>query len=357
MKYFSDCIQFKGDLPCKPNKEFGIECADCKYYTPVSKRILIIKLGAMGDVIRTTPLVSRYKELYPNCKITWLTLYPDILPAEHIHEILPFNVNTITYLNEAEFDILINLDKEKEACALAKKIVAPEKYGYTLEKNQATPFNQLANHKYLTGIFDDFSKSNTLSYCEEIFAICGLEYKGEEYLLDNQSSANYDWSNIDKNKKVIGLNTGCGGRWTTRLWPEEYFSELAVMLLDEGYEVVLLGGEQEHERNSEISFKSGAKYLGYFPLKQFISQIDQCDLIVTQVTMGMHLTLGLKKKIVLMNNIFNPHEFDVFGRGEIVMPDKECACFYAGKCKLGQTCMYDLPVSKVFSSIKKVLGI
>jgi heptosyltransferase-2 len=38
--------------------------------------------------------------------------------------------------------------------------------------------------------------------------------------------------------------------------------------------------------------------------------------------MGMHITLALGKKIVLMNNIFNPYEFDLFGKGEIVAPIK-----------------------------------
>jgi ADP-heptose:LPS heptosyltransferase len=355
--FHSNCLHFKGDVPCKPHKLHGVKCDSCSFFKPIDKRILLIKLGAIGDVIRTTPLVVYYKSIYPNCKITWLTLTPAILPAGEIDEILAFNLESISYLQEASFDIAINLDKEKEACALLKKVDAKEKFGYTLFQNQASPVNHLAHHKYLTGIFDDVSQANTLSYCQEIFAICGLAYNGEKYLLDNHQDKHFDWAAIQKSKTVIGLNTGCGGRWTTRLWPADYFVELAKLLLDNDFEVILLGGEQEHERNTDIAFQSGAKYLGYFPLPQFINLIDQCDLVVTQVTMAMHLTLGLQKKIVLMNNIFNPYEFDLFGNGEIVMPNKDCACFYAGKCKLGQTCMYDLPVDKVFSSIKNTLNL
>src|SRR5690606_5170679 len=184
-----------------------------------------------------------------------------------------------------------------------------------------------------------------------------LEYKGEPYQLDNHADKNYVWNQIDRSKKIIGLNTGCGDRWTTRLWPSSYFSELASQLLAKGYEVILLGGEQEDPRNKEIASTSGAKYLGHFPLSQFINLIDQCDLVVTQVTMGMHLTLGLQKKIVLMNNIFNPHEFDLFGKGEIVMPDKECTCFYRGKCIQGESCMKDLPVNKVYEAVERVIAI
>jgi heptosyltransferase-2 len=354
-KFNADCLHFKGDVPCLPHKENGYHCDNCPKYTPISKRILIIKLGAIGDVIRTTPLVNTYKKMYPDCKITWLTQTPAILPKGQIDEILKFDFASSLYLQEAQFDIAINLDKEKEASALLLKVKANEKYGYILKDNVSQPVNDLAFHKYHTGLFDDVSQANTLNYCQEIYALCGLEYQGEPYLLDNHANAGYVWSQIDKTKKVIGLNTGCGDRWTTRLWPIDYFIELAKKLINDGFEVILLGGEQEDKRNLEIKEKSGAKYLGYFSLPQFINLIDQCDLVVTQVTMGMHLTLGLQKKIVLMNNIFNPHEFDLFGNGEIVMPEKKCECFYRGQCKFGQSCMSNLPPQMVYDAVNRLI--
>jgi ADP-heptose:LPS heptosyltransferase len=356
MNFFKpDCLHFKGDVPCNPHKQHGYHCDNCVAYTPISKRILIIKLGAIGDVIRTTPLVTKYKAMYPNCKITWLTMTPAILPKGQIDEILKFDYASAMYLQHAEFDIAINLDKEKEASALLLTVKAKEKYGYVLKDNVSQPMNDLANHKFHTGLFDDVSKANTMNYCQEIFQLCDLEYNGEPYLLDNHADKGFTWPQIDRTKKIIGLNTGCGDRWTTRLWPKHYFADLAKQLLAEGYEVLLLGGEQEDPRNKEIQAASGAKYLGFFPLPQFINLIDQCDLVVTQVTMGMHLTLGLQKKIVLMNNIFNSNEFDLFGNGEIVSPDKECLCFYRGQCVTGVSCMNDLPVEKVLAALNRTI--
>jgi heptosyltransferase-2 len=108
--YHSDCLYLKGDVPCNPHKEHGYHCGDCPSYKKISKRILIIKLGAIGDVIRTTPLISTYKLMYPDCKITWLTHTPAILPAGKIDEILKFDYASALYLQHAEFDIAINLD-------------------------------------------------------------------------------------------------------------------------------------------------------------------------------------------------------------------------------------------------------
>ncbi|GAB6283124.1 MAG: hypothetical protein STSR0008_18800 [Ignavibacterium sp.] len=76
---------------------------------------------------------------------------------------------------------------------------------------------------------------------QEIFEICGYEFNVEEYILD--IPGNDHKFDIAKNKKVIGLNTGCGGQWTSRLWPIEYWIKLAKNLLKKNYEVILLGGE------------------------------------------------------------------------------------------------------------------
>ena len=87
-----------------------------------------------------------------------------------------------------------------------------------------------------------------------------------------------------------------------------------------------------------------------------ISLVNQCELVVTAVTMGMHLAIGLKKKLVLMNNIFNPYEFEMYGRGEIVEPDKECTCYFSPKCKNKEYfCMEHLTVNKIFEAIERQL--
>ncbi len=355
--YKPDCLHFRGDLPCKPHKESGYHCDDCPAYSSILHRILIIKLGAMGDVIRTTPLIVKLRELYPAAKFTWLTLTPDILPKTDIHEVLGFELKNILYIQKVNWDIAINLDKDKEAGALIDELSAKQKFGFTLKDGAVQPINELAHHKFKTGLFDDVSKANTKSYPQEIFEICGYEYQGEPYLLENHEDKGYKWD-LDKSKTTIGLNTGCGDRWTTRLWSTEKWVELIKLLQQKNVNVLLLGGKQEDERNQELQKLTGALYFGYFPLQQFINLVNQCELIVTQVTMAMHITLGLGKKIVLMNNIFNPYEFNVTENyGIIVQPDKTCKCYYRGQCVDGISCMENLGAEKVFEAVHSVLSL
>ncbi len=351
-----DCRHFRGDLPCRPNKTDGYVCAGCPAYAPVTQRILIIKLGAIGDVIRTTPLLRRLRHERPGCAITWLTLTPAILPQGEIEEILKFDFASALQLQARQFDVVINLDKEKEACALLNTIAATEKFGYALRPHDgvAWPANALAEHKFLTGIFDQTSQANTKPYVQEIFELCGFDFRGEEYVFDTHADKGYDWSHLPAAPGPrIGLNTGCGDRWTTRLWSDARWIALIGGLQRAGYTPILLGGEAEDARNRLLHAATGAAYPGTFPLPQFINLLHQLDGIVTQVTMAMHISIALRKPTILMNNIFNPHEFDLYGRGQIVGPDKSCVCFYRGTCQLGTSCMEDLPAEKVLRAVRE----
>lgn len=351
----TDCKFFRGDLPCKPHKEFGVHCDGCEHYTARTEKILIIKLGAIGDVIRTTPLLERVWQEHPSAAIWWLTRSPEMVPSS-VDKVLPFTLESILLLQNTEFDLLFNLDKDAEACALALQIQATTKRGFILQDGKPAPVDADAVHKYHTGLFDDINKANAKSYPQEIFEICGWEFNGEQYILE--APAHKAWNIPSEGKPIIGLNTGCGGRWTSRLWAEERWEQLVAALQREGYCPLLLGGEQEHEKNSRLAARTGAAYLGYFSLREFTSLMNQCDAVVTAVTMAMHLAIGLKKPLILFVNIFNPHEFELYGRGEILTPEHPCTCFFQATCSNAEyQCMEHISVERVVGAVGRSLAL
>lgn len=353
-----DCVHFRGGIPCKPNKTSGVNCITCNEYRPVSKRILIIKLGALGDVIRTTPLVVKFRKLFPDCHITWLTQSPDVLPREGINVIMRPDAFSLFSLSQSQFDIAINLDKEQEACQLLAAVSASEKFGYDWQNGQLAPATAAATHKLMTGFFDDLSRENTKSYLEEIFEICHFEFQGEPYLINKNSDLAEKWNHVLQERAagrmIVGLNTGCGPRWNTRLWPVEYWQELAITLREAGFFPVFLGGSLEDEKNTRMSAQTETYYPGHFSLEEFIALTDACDIILTQVSMMMHIATALQKKMVLMNNIFNKHEFELYGRGEIIEPSTGCVCYYGNTCLRGESCMHHLKPAEVAAAISRV---
>jgi len=349
MKVKTDCRFFRGDMPCRPHKTDRVHCEGCRFYDAITKKILIIKLGAIGDVIRTTPLLRKLKEIYPGAQIHWLTQSPQILPAQWIDAVYSFRPEHIEILKQIDFDILYNLDKDHEACALCNRIRSEEKHGFILKYGTCHPANAAAENKWLTGLFDDLNQKNQKSYPQEIFEICGFDFQGEEYILDLPEKRSW---NLPDGNPVVGLNTGCGARWKSRLWPDDHWIALAKSLKEAGYTVLFLGGEQEHQKNMSMAKLSGTHYLGHFSLPVFISLMNQCDIVVTAVTMALHIALGLKKKVVLFNNIFNRHEFEMYGRGIIIEPPNTCLGCFMGDCE--KACMELIEPVKVLNAVKQI---
>ena len=353
-----DCRYFRGGIPCKPNKEFNATCLNCTFYDPIKTRILIIKLGALGDVIRSTPLIEKFRKEFPSSHITWLTQSPDILPKGKIEELYKFDFLSLYNIQHTHYDVAVNLDKDKEACVLLSQVSADKKYGYTLEDGHIAPANSKSEHKLMTGFFDDLSKSNTKNYIQEIFEICNFEFKGEDYQINLNEQLSASWNDklisLAQGKKIIGLNTGCGPRWNTRLWKDEYWIETANLLIDQGFFPMFLGGELEHEKNQRLSEQSKAYYPGHFSLEEFIALTNCCNTIITQVTMMMHIATALRKKMVLMNTIFNPHEFELYGRGVIIGPEKGCDCYFGNTCIHNEPCMQTILPTTIAEAVQNL---
>jgi ADP-heptose:LPS heptosyltransferase len=350
-----DCRHFRGEIPCRPNKLRDQVCPSCDSYDPVQTRILIIKLGALGDVIRSTPLITRFREVYPGAHITWITHSPAILPKDRLDKIYSFDHRAVYSLLHQRFDVAVNLDKDLEACSLLADVQAETKFGFTLKDHHIAAATPHAEHKLITGFFDNLSKANTKNYLEEIFEICGLDFRGETYILGANPVLADRWKTLRAQaggKKIIGLNTGCGKRWLTRLWPEAYWLQLIRELQQEGYFPLLLGGPDEDARNKQYAAETGALYPGTFSLEEFIALSSHCDVVLTAVSMMMHIAIGLKIPLVLFNNIFNRHEFELYGRGVIVEPESGCDCYFGNTCSRERHCMKDLPVATVLSAIR-----
>ena len=388
-----DCSHFEGYIPCKPNKKFDVQCDNCSHYDKDSSaiinldtqeallkeiynicdfttkngalekpiisanviKILFIKLGAIGDVIRTTPLIEKYKNEYGDCHFSWITHSPQVVPKDEVDLVYKWNEASVSFLANQEFDIAINLDKDKEACMLLTHVDAKDKFGFIWRDGHIDIATDKAEHKLITGLFDHISKKNTKNYLEEIFEICHFKFNKEEYMINLNESLSEQWKEkfktLANGKIIIGLNTGCGLRWKTRLWPKDYWVELIKDLEKQGYFCLLMGGPDEDETNRYYQSKTRATYLGTFSLEEFIAITNNTDIIVTPVSMMMHIALALKKQLMLFHNIFNVHEFELYGRGVIIEPTSGCDCYFGNSCSREKRCMNDISVQDVLSNI------
>lgn len=276
------------------------------------KKILIIKLGALGDVLRTRPILKGIKEKHPESEIWWITkpssrevLEDDIL----IDKILTL---PIIELNET-FDELYNFDIEEEATSLAKLINANKKYGFSSEQGFVSTFNFPAEY-YLNTMFDDETKkTNKKTYQEIMFNTAELPYKKQHTMLDlSEQDKQYAKEFIEKNninlnnKKLIGIHIGSSSRWPSRSWTYSKIKDFIIKAKQKEYEVLLFGGSNEKTKQERVIRELNNQGINIFrnnpdnTIKQFASLVNICDKMVCSDSLSLHVSLALKKPTICL---------------------------------------------------------
>jgi len=363
-----DCRFFVSEKPCKFRRDCSIDTS-CPDYESMGKRILIIKLAAIGDVLRTTPILPVLKKKYASSHITWITedASQSVLDANpYIDRLLIPSQENILRLQVERFDLLICLDKDTLATSLASLVKADQKLGFALsKKGHLYPLNEEARYLFRLGVSDELKfKRNRKTYQQLIFEALGIKEEYGEYVINlPEKYTSYaeriagQWR-AHNGRLIIGLNTGAGKRFATKRWEIASFIKLADKLTEDlNAQVVLLGGPEETERNKEISAQTKTKVIDsgcHHSLKEFMGLINQCHLIVTGDTLALHLSIALKKLIVTFFGSTCHQEIDLYGRGVSLVSDVDCAPCYRAHCE-SMICMKSICVQDMFQACKDVL--
>lgn len=362
-----DCRHFLGHKPCS----FRRECDGCPFYEPFGFRILIIKLAAMGDVLRTTPLLRGLKQAHPGCHISWLT-EPDVFPllqgVSDIDRLIPYTPEWAMRLQCEAFDRLFCFDKEPKATALAMQIRAKRKTGFGMgEFGNVAPLDKESEYTFDLGINDELKfRKNTKTYPELIYECAGLPYSSaQEYvfadLRDEIGAAREDLRRLGARPEdlKVGLNTGAGEVFATKKWTEEGYTRLAERLASElGVKVLLLGGPREVERNARIASSAAHSVINTGndnPIRKFAGIVGNCDLLVTGDTLALHLAIGLKVPVLVLLGPTCHQEIELYGRGAKIISDFECSPCYLSRCPKETTCMDATPVERVYEEARRLI--
>lgn len=362
----TDCRHYNGYKPCG----FGENCDGCPHYDPCGKRILIIKLGAAGDVIRTTPILGSLRDADKDCHVTWITdpISVDLLAQTgSIDRLLPYSAENCMVLQSQKFELLINFEKEPRALALAELVSAERKLGFAPGRNgKAYIYNSESLYALRLGLSDELKfRTNRKSYPRIIHEMIGLDYDGQDYdvgLSDEAQRLGAEFAlqhDLDPAVPVVGLNTGCGEVFQTKQWTFEGFLELIDYLRERGdCRIVLLGGPREVQLNAELLDRAGPGVVDSGcdnTIEQFMGIIGHCDLVLSADTMAMHIAIGLRKEIVALFGSTCHQEVDLFGRGEKIITDFPCSPCYLKTCPEEHTCMQALQAPTVAEAISRRL--
>ena len=368
--YKADCRHFIGEKPCAPHKAEGVVCKDCPRYDPVSERILIIKLDAAGDVLRSTSILPAFKKNNPGLSIWWVTensSLPLLQKNPFIDVLLSVDSALPGLLGGTSFGKAFNFDMSRKAAAILQEANSPVKKGFGLSKEGVVvPLESSAEQWFEMGIFDSVKRANQRTYQDHLFQLGGLSYAGEipQLILTPKETAWADLfakkNKLSKFKKIVGLNIGSGGRWPMKRWRLDGFTWLAKQLKKKYPKVgvLLYGGPEERELMPALTRKLKGACLATGTentLRQFASLVGLTDVLVTGDTLALHVGVALNKRLVAYFGPTSDTEIDLYGRGEKVLPTSSCQCYYQNQCTQKVSCMDNLKEMDMLAAVERQL--
>lgn len=305
-------------------------------------KVLIIKLGysetidpaigkitSLGDVLRTTVI------LYPFAadQVTWLVdeqAYPLLAGNPYIERILPFDLLSVLQLQRERFDTVINLEKVPGVCALADSISAWRRYGFRFDELHGVAEAYDGCEKVVSLCKNgDLKRTYQGSWQESLLQIVGAEWTGQEYILGYRPKSDESFD--------VGLNWAVGSKWPNKAWPRDNWSELASSLTAEGV---------------SVSWQQGMENL-----YEYMEWINSCRLLVTNDSLGLHIAIALKKKVVVLYGPTNPNETYFYGKGEVIYPGEALPCIpcLEPRCRHERSCMESILPTTVKDAVHRLM--
>jgi heptosyltransferase-2 len=251
---------------------------------------LIVKLGATGDVVRTTPVLRRLEG-----HVTWVTASKNRTLLENLGA-LPVDLHVISWeersiLDGKPYDLVVHLEDDFETAAIQKLVRTGRVFGSYIDNNGRMAYTEDSSQWFNLSLIsvhgrkkaDELKLQNRRTYQELIFEGLGLGFEGEKYLLPptTKSCLNGD----------VAIASGAGPVWPMKKW--EYFAWLKSELESRGFAVNFLPKRPT--------------------LLEHLSDVRGHRCLVSGDSLPMHLALGSNIPCVGLFNCTSPWEIYDYG--------------------------------------------
>lgn len=256
---------------------------------------LIIKLGAAGDVVRTTSLLRVLSG-----DIHWLTSDLNSVILEGVAGIARlFTWEGRESVRPYTYDLVINLEDSMEVGDLLKTLRYKELFGAYLGDEGSLTYTGNSKEWFDLSLISSFGKEkadelkfqNRKTYQEMIFRGLGYEFKNEQYCLPRAVRSQLTGD--------IAISNSCGTVWPMKNWA--YYDDLKKKFEEAGISVNYLP-----KRDSVLDH---------------IGDIQSHKYLISGDTLPMHIALGSGIKCVTIFTCTSPWEINGYGlQKKVVSP-------------------------------------
>lgn len=323
------------------------------------KRILIVKLSSIGDVVHALPALSALRNKFPESYIAWVVkkqIADIIIGHPHLDEVITYEGprKTAKKLRSLKFDLAIDFQGLFRSGFLTFISGAKTRLGFS-RANSRELSRLFLNQRVTPGEEDRHVIDKNLSLLRPL----GIEVKQKEFIIPVSRENREYVANFLREREItssdilVALHPGAS--WSSKLWPEKKWAELVDRLIEElKVKAILLWGPEDKnsidriakmtENRPIISCQTNLKELAYL--------ISKCRLFVGGETGPLHIACALNIPTIALIGPTDSIRNGPYGEGHIVIEkDLPCRRCWRHKCKR-LDCMKLITVGEVFSTVK-----
>ncbi|MBM4276296.1 MAG: glycosyltransferase family 9 protein [Deltaproteobacteria bacterium] len=348
-----------------------------------NQKILVLRLSAVGDVIRTLPAVKAIKKNFPSASITWIVeetskalvesqpeveeviLFPRQRWSEGIRALKGWRtigeVRTfIQSLRRKKFDLVLDFHGILKSGLLSFLSGSPQRIGY--DRRSSKEGNFLFSNKKVKLPKERISRFERNFY---LLKGMGLEVQPEDYPLfipaEDRGYVNSFFNQLFPPLKSpsIAIHPGTSPKTLYKRWLPDKYAQLADQLVHELKATVLFTwgpGELEWVKMIQRRMKESS-VLGphTISLTQLGEVYRRCDLYIGGDTGPMHVASLMGIPVVVIYGPTDPVINGPFGPHKKVIKNVGCNPCRDRSCK-ELKCLKEIAVDDVFKATREVLA-
>lgn len=308
---------------------------------PVPKiRILVLKLGALGDVVRTSYILPGLHDRFgPGTHVTWITA-PAALPIlrfnPYVSELISIDRCVNPEVMGAEpFEWVLSFDDEIESCGIATQVSAKRISGAFVASGEIR-YTDDTREWFDMGLISRFGKTkadelkiaNTHSHDAIHARMLGIHIAKPVFFNNPQSEAIAGTMLQSLPRKIVGLNLSAGRRWPSKSLRLDEAIRLIDQLSASGATCLLLGGKEDAPYLEAITSQREIQVIRDLSLEEFSGVIRGLDLLITSDTLALHLAIAQAVPSLSYYAPTSAAEINTFGTGTKIASLSPDYCSY-----------------------------
>ncbi|HEY8549220.1 MAG TPA: lipopolysaccharide heptosyltransferase I [Vicinamibacterales bacterium] len=332
---------------------------------------LILRLGALGDIVHGLPLLAALRAAHPDARIDWLVDVRHRAVLELVSGLSRRLVvdtrrwrgdtglaRVVREMRLARYDLAIDLQGLLKSAALARLSRARRVLGFA-----AAHLREPAARFFYTELVDPGRRRHVVERSLVMAEAAGVRDARPVFPLVVPPSTIVERVRaslqLRDDEPYVVLNPGAA--WPNKRWPADRFGRLAAHIRSRhGWRSAVTWGPGEEGIAAEVVRASGgaAAVAPSTTLPDLVALLASARLVVAGDTGPLHLAAALGRPVVGLFGPTDPARNGPWWPEDLVVSrSPQCHCFHQRRCRAAQWCLDTIDVAEVQAAIDRRLSL